>query len=193
LQNLFYGIILATAVSSEDVKNVEFFSLQNISIIFQLILLAAQIFLAWQVFIVDKGAKKGYFLPSKTNISMPQEYAGRFNDVYDLKKPIGFKNYGEDDVVVTRTKTILNQHTVDYSIVDSNAFYDNKGRFSFLNLKLDLKQNDLDKDLITVDVILSLKNSKDYKYIQKIAMEFQVESGSSYWRLIRFNTEFSKS
>lgn len=192
MQYLFYNIVVFTTASNSQ-KSIETFNFQDISIIFQLILLAAQIFLAWQVFIVDKGAKKGYFLPSKTNINMPDEYINNFNDVYDLRKPIRLKNYGDDDVVVTRSKTIINQHIVDYSIVDSNAFFDNKGRFSIMNLMLDLKEKDFEKDSIAVDIILNLKNSKGYKYTQKIAMEFYAESDRSYWRLIKFNTELCKS
>jgi hypothetical protein len=197
LQFELYRIILTSVLSNEKLKDVEIkngnlLNLQNISIIFQLILLAAQILLAYQVFIVDKKAKKGYFLPQRTNIVTDKEHEAIFNEKFDLTKPLRFKNYGDDDIVLTRTKTILNNHTVDYSVVDSNGFFDNKGRFSFMYLQLDLSENELKKDSVVINVTFSLKNSKDYKYIQKITMEFKAESNGHLWILTKFNTEFGK-
>ncbi|MEO2642281.1 hypothetical protein, partial [Enterocloster clostridioformis] len=76
--------------------------------IFQSIILAGQLWLAYYVYKSNKSEAKGYFMPLNDNLGIPQELKKIASYRYDLTKAIMFQNRGNDMLILHNNVIMVN-------------------------------------------------------------------------------------
>lgn len=161
--------------------------------IVEVIIAILQFYLVWKMNRQTLSKDKGYFIMQKTNISKEDdEDYKQVIFLYNLKKPLFFKLYGNGDVVLISEQITFNNIIVK-TIEPRDQFlsiHDNSP--VPYGIELPLNENNWNKERLDVDITWKLKNLMGYKYTQIIHLEFVRNSNATLWELKRQNMEFKE-
>lgn len=162
--------------------------------IFQSIILAGQLWLAYYVYKSNKSENKGYFMPLNDNLGLPSELKKKIIYRYDLTRAIMFQNRGSDMLILLNNTIMVNNRSVQPSNMPLNALFTNDdSTFSRYGIMIPLLPKDLENSKINVKMEMKMKNSKNYTYRQIFCIEFsKVDEDKNQWDISKFNIELKK-
>ena len=159
----------------------------------QVVIVALQLFLSFQINWQNLSKNRGYFIPGTTNLLYHREeekHRGRF----DLTKSFPLDLTGNDAVnllsyrIETDGKLLIDTRE-NYQPV---FFAKEKDLKSFL-FKFPLSEEELKQKTIFFTVSLRLENTSGYKYVENMLIGFEKDDDFEDWILNRLNINFSKN
>ena len=154
--------------------------MEHIILLIQAIILGFQLYFTVKLFRLDQSRNRGYFVVSSnvTHLSTKK--------YYDLREPLFFSLKSDLPVFVTNSTLKVNGRTVLNGVPYKTGF-DPGEDLGNLYLNLELKESELDGDIVDVVYILDLCNINNYKYVQEICVSFTKVPNIDYWTISRYN------
>lgn len=134
-----------------------------------------------KMFETELKSKIGFFLPQ-----LDEEISGNKKRIYkhDLRKHISLIHSGDDIVFVDEACYIVN-YKKTYGFVHEPMCFIDKAGFNKLYVEIDFDDDTLKQSEVELKIELRLKNSKGYRYMQKISLGFSNDNGIG--RVDKFN------
>lgn len=166
--------------------------IETIILVIQVIIVALQLYLSYQINRQNISNNKGYFIPGATNIPHPREYQTRFRGRFDLGRNIPFELTGNDGVNILSHKIALDNKTlVDTKGNYQPVFFTRERDLDIFECRLPLTEDQLKQTTIDILVTLRMENMSGYKYNETIHMGFGKVDDMQEWVLNKVNIAFT--
>lgn len=149
-----------------------------------------QLKLSKQINMQNLSREKGYFIIEETNLRKKEDFDyEKVKGLFDLKKPLHFRLYGNGDVFLLKEQVVINGVIVE-TREPLETFFSIYEQHSPYGILLPLKESDNAKVRLDIEITLRLKNVIGNIYTEKVLLIFVRENLQEKWRLQKKNTSF---
>ena len=159
----------------------------NIILLFvQLVIMAIQIIVTWQISKQGQYGERGFFMLSTEDRGTASWQKWNYFDLNSDGKIRIRLMLSNSPTILRESKIYINSTIRKQSVAPVDSVFSLDGKNNELNIMMELKDFDLDSGKLQCTIILKLETLSRVEYVEKITVEMIKDDSSEYWYLRKY-------